>query len=230
MQIRLICLFILFSPNLFAQSYYTLVSASKTARNAIFINRGILTYPKHINAAYNAILTQSNVIDVSRLEKQILLQTQIQQPRCHPMEVVGGYNYLRTVSRGMTGCEGWGRIRQGGGYNGAHHIISKSTLEVLYKQKKENNTYLNYSDFQRNAPAIYHPFHNNKQFEAVFHDAARQLELYNKGGVSYVLSDFFVTINEINRRYGLPEYTPEMINRSLLEAKFWSDSYGLRWK
>lgn len=224
----LFVVFIFLFTNSFSQNTYTLVRASK-ALEGIVINRATITYPKHLNSAYNAILTQTNSIDVSRIQEQIILQTQIQQSRCHPMEVVGGYNYLRTVSKGMAGCEGWGRIRQGGGYNGAHHIISKSTLDVIFKQRKEK-TYLNYSDFQRNAPAIFHPFHNNKNFEHLFHDSPRQLELYNKGGVSYILSDFFFNINEINRRYGLPEYAPELINRSFIEAKFWADTYGLRWK
>lgn len=222
-------IFVFSFTNLFSQNFYSLIKSPKSLK-PIKISRTTFSIPTYSNYAYSAILTQTSQVNITRVNNQVMFQAYIAQQRVSPIEVSGGYNYLRTVSQSLSGESEWHRINASDGYNGVHHIISKSALAVIYKQRNRLDNGLTYEDFTRNAPSAFHPFHNNNEFFDIFHNAERQILIYEKVGVIGVLEDYFERVNVLNRKYGLPEYSDDMIARSLLEAKFWAKIHGLVWE
>lgn len=137
-----------------------------------------------------------------------------------PSRLVGPTNYLRGVSTRLKGRPGWERIGQSGGYNGAHHIVTRSVIKQISGKDGE---------IVNNAPSVFHPLHNNKSFDKDFHDHARQLELYREHGIRAIIIDFFERINAINEALGLPKYEQADIDKELIEAELWARHWGLKW-
>jgi hypothetical protein len=227
----IVCLvFLSFSFSGYAQNYYKVFKQAKQARNAIFISRSTICTQRTLKSAYNAVLSNSAQVNINQLERMIVLESVIKQQLAEPVRISGEYNYLKAVSQSFRADPQWVDVNKSDSYNGIHHIINKSVLEVIYKQRKDGSYLLNYNDFLNNSPAVFHPFHNDKQFSWYFHNHKRQYELYVKYGVKGVLLDFFTEINKLNELYGLPVYADEFIENNMLQAKFWSDSYGLKWE
>lgn len=232
MRIINLILLILFPSIAFSQNIYRV---TKATHNAILINRTTVVSPELSMWARWAISDKSNRILTSKVKKQIVLQSTIKQGVCFPTDVSGGYNYLKLVSREMKGCDGWENISKTKGYNGAHHIINKSVIEVICADIKVNARLrgeeidLNIDEVKNNAPAIFHPYHNRRGYEDVFHNFGEQIKLYYSVGVRGIIEDFFIRVNELNRAEGLPEYSEEFIEHTLKEAALWAKHYGLRW-
>lgn len=173
---------------------------------------------------------------MEKVKKQVILQTVINQPICKPEEVAGGYNYLRIAKSGMQNEEEWEEVACSSLYNGAHHIINKSVLEVIHTdlrfRARSHGKVLpfNLADVQNNAPAISHIYHNHPKYRHFFHDRDRQLRLYYSEGVFGVLNDFLKRVDEINCAEGLPLYSDDFKRTTLLEAELWAKHYGLKWK
>ena len=137
-----------------------------------------------------------------------------------PSRLVGPTNYLRGVSTRLKGRPGWERIGQSGGYNGAHHIVTRAVIKQISGKSGE---------ILSNAPAVFHPLHNNPNFEYMFHDHKRQLQIYENSGVEGVIIDFFDRANAVSKRLGLPLYNDEVIKQALLEGELWAKHWGLKW-
>ena len=61
---------------------------------------------------------------------------------------------------------------------------------------------------------MFHPLHNNPNFEYMFHDHTRQLQIYENSGVEGVIIDFFDRANAVSKRLGLPLYNDEVIKQA----------------
>lgn len=154
------------------------------------------------------------------LNSQKSIRATYTQHFTRPYKVVGPNSYLKGVARKFKGRKGWERIDQSGGYNGAHHIVTKSVLKELgYSNETLNNT-----------PSIFHPLHNSSAFNKDFHNHSKQLEIYRKSGIKGIIIDFFERINAINDVLGIPQYTQTEIEKELLEAELWARHWGLKWE
>lgn len=208
---------------------------AKATHSAILINRTTVVSPDLTLWARWAISDKSDHILTSKVKKQIALEATIKQGLCYPVEVSGGYNYLKLVAREMKGCDGWENISRTRGYNGAHHVMNKSVIQMIHSDMKISAKIqgkefdIDLSEMQANAPAVFHPYHNRQGYEDIFHDWKRQLQIYYHFGVKAVVEDFFQRVNELNRAEGLPEYPEEFIEHTLKEAALWAKHYGLYW-
>lgn len=136
----------------------------------------------------------------------------------HPTRIVGPNNYLKGLSRRVTGPQ-WSKIGKSGGYNGAHHIVTKSVI----KQLGGSNECIN------NAPSVFHPLHSSSSFENMFHDHERQLQIYEQSGIRGIIIDFFERANAVSGRLGIPVYNDDVIHQALMEAELWARHWGLKW-
>lgn len=204
---RVICLIVLLSVNCQAQNIYQF---SKYGKN--------LKVTRSISTTQNA-LARKVILTNKVLNSQNLRATYI-QPFVPPMQVVGGNNYLRGVSKQFSGRKGWEKINNVKGYNGAHHIVTKKTLKELGFE----------GDILSNAPSVFHPMHNNPYLVREFHNHERQVELYKQYGVKAIILDFFERINKLNKSFGLPVYEQAEIDKTLLEAELWAKHWGLKWE
>lgn len=230
---RLTILLLFVSVNCFAQNIYQVITKTP---EIIKVGRTVVVSPSTVPIAKNALFNRSEEILTEKVKKQVILQTVINQPICKPEEVAGGYNYLRIANREMHNEEGWEDVACSSLYNGAHHIINKSVLEVIYtdlrfRARTRGETLpFNLADVQSNAPAMFHIYHNHPKYRNFFHDRDRQLRLYYSKGVFGILDDFLRRVDEVNAKEGLPPYSEKFKQTTLLEAELWAKHYGLKWR
>ena len=231
MRLAIILLFL--ATNVYSQNLF---KAAGKGKNFINISRTTVVRSDMKSLAEAVLRDRSSNIIEQVVKQELILQTIIEQPFCSPEEVPGGYNYLRTVSKEMRAENFWKDIVDSDSYNGAHHIINKSVLEVIYKdleiRARQANTKLDFTfdEFQSNAPAVFHPFHNVTKYKHIFHNRERQLRLYYSEGVFGCVEDYFKQINEVNALKGLRLYDQEFKRTTLLETMLWARRYGLTWK
>lgn len=230
MKKLIFALFFFIFTNVYSQNFFTVLRRPKIKPKTLPIQRHTIATYNNLDYASKAILTKASNIDISYIKDKIILQTEIQQPLVHPLSVSGGYNYLRIVSQQFREEPNWKYINRSSGYNGVHHIINKSVLKIIYTENTKELNELLFTDFVNNAPAIFHPLHNDTRFSYIFHDCDKQIALYEDCGIKCILTDFFDEINIINESLGLPIYDEETIQNTLIEARFWAETYGLVWK
>ena len=177
----------------------------------------------------------------------IVIETEFAVPVFHnPYELYGSYRMLRmmtslakqpgAIAKGYH--QAWQKIKASQGYNGVHHIVNKSTLADIHgMMKKEARQQgkpftVSLKDMQGDAPGSLHPFHGNPAFTDFFHNKARQLELYERGGVELIITDYFYQLNLMNKQF--PQVAPKVPRSvrtgTLREARQWVHTYGLRWR
>lgn len=168
-------------------------------------------------------------IDVSYMVQDI------NQLKCRPEQIYGGYNYLKVCTNAMKGKE-WEGINKNNSYNGVHHLITVQTLKVLHKEsllayeEGKISLFPFFNEMVANAPGLFHQLHNNPAYRNIFHNSKVQLELYDTGGIKAILDDFFINIRKIqidNRFEQIPE---DVIKGTYLEAELWSEHFGLVWE
>ena len=181
------------------------------------------------------------------LRPEIHLLTRFEAPVLyHPSSLWGSYRYLRVLTK-LSQRPGavhpkyaseWKHIYQVTSYNGVHHIVNQRTLKSLYhsmrnkaKERKEP-FYIRLDEMMREAPASLHPYHGDPKYQEFFHNSARQLELYRKGGVRAIVTDYFVQLNKFHKADSqrVPAISQEIVNNTLLEARLWAETFHLRWK
>lgn len=248
-KLLFIIIFILNITNIYSQNIFNLAKPAKNIlrqiKYPVTIQRITVVETSRIESAVAAAVYQSqlrqqeqffinNLVNQQNVPMSLLTQ-EIKQFNCNPEKLYGGYNYLRTCSLILSGKE-WKHINKVDSYNGAHHIINVSTLKILYKEsvKSYNNGIIaNYpflKEMLNNAPAIFHQYHNNPMFTNIFHSQEIQLQLYNHFGVKGILDSFFRQIQKMNEINGIPPISDEIIIGTYLEAKLWTDYYGLKWE
>ncbi len=190
--------------------------------NRVKIRRTITVPPKQARLAQKVALNQSAIQRVETKVNRAVITTHIEQKLVRPMDVVGPNKYLRIASKVFKKKPGWKRLNSSVGYNGAHHIITKSVIREI------SNRYN--MDMLANAPSVFHPLHNSAEYTEVFHGHDKQLELYYTRGVKGIVDNFFKEINKINLEHGLPLYNKKFIEAEMLEAELWTRYWNLRWE
>lgn len=209
---RIAFILLLLTPNLYAQSIFHF-----TKGNALKVTRTIAVSSRNARLARRVL--EKRTTTAIRTQNGTLRATYKQQA-IHPTRVVGTNNYLKGVSKRFKGRPGWETIHKSRKYNGAHHIVTKYVIKELGFGK---------ADILNNAPSVFHPLHNHPDYIDIFHDHARQLEIYKQSGVRGVVIDFFERVNQLNKELGLPEYDEAVMEQALLEAELWAKHWGLKW-
>lgn len=164
----------------------------------------------------------------SRLERQIAVELLgSEQMRARyiqgvtiPSEVVGPNMYLRGIGNRFRKEEGWKDLWRSDGYNGAHHIVTRSVIQNIAGKRQL---------IVSNAPSVFHPLHNRPEYADVFHNHKRQLELYEKCGIKCVIEDFFERIEKVNNSENMLKYSEQSKKKIMLEAQLWAKHWGLKW-
>ncbi len=163
-----------------------------------------------------------------------------------PENLHGGYNYLRTLAKQarelgtIEPCYAqiWKKIADSRTYNGAHHIVNKSTLKEIHKDMKQKAEErglpfpISLTEMQNNAPAVFHRLHGTPEYKHIFHNNERQVGLYYTGGMKMVIEDFFYQLKELGFRQHSRELQipPAVQEATLAEAELWCKMFHLRWE
>ena len=164
---------------------------------------------------------------------QLVINKQIYQKiYLHPRDIYGPYNYDRVVakiSREIYRDKIWKNLNKTTSYNGVHHLIMKSTIELIYNDLKKSGIEVSLSEMQNNAPSIFHPHHGNPKYNYIFHDYEHQYELYKKHGMKILVLHQLTEIDLVNQLEGLEHFSEEYINGVLKEAELWCKYYNMNW-
>lgn len=201
----IVIVFLLLSSNLYAQNVFRFIGKG----SALKVTRTITTNQIYVNLARDILRAQglTNIRAISPTALQVTYRPGIVTPAI----VIGPNSYLKGVSRAFRGTKGWKKVNVGGGYNGAHHIVTKFVIQQI----GGNNEAI------RNGPSVFHPLHNKPEYVDIFHNHQRQLEIYKVGGIKGIVEDFF------NRA---PGFTDDEVKIMLLESELWSKHWGLKWQ
>lgn len=167
------------------------------------------------------------------LERKLLTQT-LKSPRT----IYGPYNYVRTFSKiskdedltSKKHLQDWKHINDVTGYNGAHHIVNKYTLKLIWEKQKQDGIKTNLDDMQKNAPAIFHPYHGDPRFKDIFHNPEQQLHDYEVFGMKIVIISLLAQIDAVGIEMGLSKMPEDYLIGILKEAELWSKTYNLVWE
>lgn len=187
-------LLVFLSINCYSQSFFRFIGKGRKLK----VERKIVT-----NVRYHALARKV-------MRSQTLTTLRPETVR-QPIRVVGPNNYLRGISKRFKGVEGWESVNKSGGYNGAHHIITRFVIREIGGS----------SECLNNAPSVFHPLHNHPEYIDFFHNHTRQLELYKQGGISAIMNDFFEKVGKY--------FTQAEKEQLMLEAELWAKHWGLKW-
>ena len=213
---RIVVILVLLSVNVYSQNCYQLLKSGCTK---LVVNRTITVKPIQVGLAQKVLERQAKRVVIKAQPEVIMLTGDYSSVVTQPSKVVGGHNYLKMAGQKLE-SQGF-NINGSGGYNGAHHIVTKSVIRELARHKPR---------IINNAPSVFHPLHADPRYVEVFHDHKRILEVYNSWGVKGVILDFFSRVNKVNELEGLPIYTDDVIETELLEAELWAKYWGLKWE
>jgi len=239
-----ILLLIFLSINLYSQNIISLGRSLKNLKPT-YIERTI-----HVNTArsfeaievarYQSLNHHTNwtftntTTNIDVHIKRILAEHTLKSPRT----IYGPYNYVRVFSKISKNEDlttnkhllDWKHINQTTTYNGAHHLINKYTLKLIYLEMKQEGINVSLTDMQKNAPAIFHPLHGDPQYKQYFHDYASQLYDYHHYGMKVTILNILANIDNIGIANGLPKMHNEYIIGILKETELWCKSYHLVWE
>lgn len=187
-------LLVFLSINCYSQSFFRFIGKGKKLK----VERKIVT-----NVRYHAL--------ARKVMRSQTLTTMCPETVRQPIRVVGPNKYLRGISKRFKGVEGWESVNKSGGYNGAHHIITRFVIREIGGS----------SECLNNAPSVFHPLHNHPEYIDFFHNHTRQLELYKQGGISAIMNDFFEKVGQ--------DFTQAEKEQLMLEAELWAKHWGLKW-
>jgi len=191
---RLAVILLLIGTTAYSQSFFRFIGKGRKLR----VERKIVTNVRYHNLARKVLNSQT--LTVTRPE-----------PLRNPSRVVGPNSYLKGISRRFKGQNGWGSINKANGYNGAHHIVTRFVIRELGGN----------SECVNNAPSVFHPLHNDLRYTNWFHNHQKQLELYQEGGISSIMTDFFDNVGK--------DFTDVEKEQLMLEAELWAKHWGFKW-
>lgn len=156
----------------------------------------------------------------------------------NPARVYGPYKYLKAYSRASNNpilvnekyIDNWKHINTTGYYNGAHHLINKSTIKRIYQDLKEQGEDVRLEEMQNNAPAIFHPLHGDQAYKDVFHDNEQQYYDYKRFGMKVTVASLLERIDEVNVSLGFEPYPAEYLDGVLKEAELWCKYWNIDWE
>ena len=117
-----------------------------------------------------------------------------------------------------------------GYYNGAHHLISKSTIKLIYLDLKAQGKEVSLNEMENNAPSIYHPLHGDQDYRNVFHNTEAQYYDYKRFGMKVTVASLLERIDELNVALGLGPYPLEYLDGVLKEAELWCKYWNIKWE
>jgi len=156
----------------------------------------------------------------------------------NPKKLYGPYGYLKTISSltkkhkelvRIEAYHDWHNIQNVQGYNGVHHLISKSTIAMIHADLKQKGIKVSLSEMQYNAPSIFHPLHGHPTYQEVFHDFEQQYHDYNRFGMKITVISLLERIDEINAKLGFPLMKERYLEGILSETELWCRTYGLNY-
>lgn len=133
--------------NIFSQSAFNIVKASKNSFKPSIVCRSITTQVANVGLAKEILRTQQVITkpvytNVSRKVciPEIRITYRFLTPQLtYPEKLYGGYNYLKLLSRlshnkliNKNFLHIWKNINKTQTYNGVHHIVNKSTLQEIH--------------------------------------------------------------------------------------------------
>lgn len=155
----------------------------------------------------------------------------------NPAKVYGPYKYLKAYSKASKNpllvnekyLDNWKHINTTGYYNGAHHLINKSTIKLIYLDLKAEGKDVRLEEMQANAPAIFHPLHGDKDYLEVFHNSEQQYHDYKLFGMKVVVIGAIEKIDRTSIDLGFEPYSIEYLEGVLKEAELWCKYWGCCW-
>lgn len=155
----------------------------------------------------------------------------------NPVRIYGPYKYLKAYSRASRNTllvntkylDNWKHINTTGYYNGAHHLINKSTIKLIYADLKAEGKSVRLEEMQANSPAIFHPLHGDMEYREIFHNSEKQYEDYKKFGMKVTVISALEQIDRVSISIGLPPYPKEYLEGVLKEAELWCKYYDMKW-
>nr|QGT50601.1 hypothetical protein Elusimicrob1349_0710 [uncultured Elusimicrobia bacterium] len=248
----------LFSCSAFAQSAYKIVQTGKAIRRlkASVVARTLQAPASQVALAKaTSELRSPRYLHTARINPkiaqvrvpQVVINTDFLVPKLgNPANIYGGYNYLKTITKlarkpqtvEPAYARMWNLIANDHAYKGAHNIVNKSTLKIIYEDMTEKYALagkifpVNLTEMQNNAPGIFHILHGNPHYQRVFHNAERQTAIYYEYGMKAVIEDFFETINRLSAESGgaVPGIPPSVMIGTYMEAELWCKTFHLRWE
>ena len=245
-----VVIFCCLSSNLFAQNLFRLIRPVVRKPFSVYqmpatIQRVTVVETRNIERAVRVATLQSAQRQQLELHQTAMkaypnvdvsyMVQDINQLKCRPEQIYGGYNYLKVCTSAMKGKE-WENINKNNLYNGVHHLITIQTIKVLHKEsllayeEGRISLYPFFNDMVANAPGLFHQLHNNPAYRSIFHNSEVQLELYNTGGIKAILDDFFINIQKIQIENRMEQIPEDVIKGTYLEAELWSEHFGLIWE
>lgn len=156
----------------------------------------------------------------------------------NPARVYGPYKYLKAYSKASNNpllvnekyIDNWKHINTTGYYNGAHHLINKSTIKLIYLDLKAQGKDVRLEEMQANAPAIFHPLHGDKDYLEVFHDSEQQYYDYKRFGMKVTVISLLERIDQVSMKLGLSPMPIEYLESVLKEAELWCKYWEINWE
>lgn len=154
-----------------------------------------------------------------------------------PVKIYGPYTYTKAFSRASSNpilvnekyIDNWKHINTTGYYNGAHHLINKSTIKLIYSDLKAQGKPVRLNEMQANAPAIFHPLHGNTDYSRIFHNSERQYYEYKRFGMKVVIISAIEDIDRASIELGFQPYPQEYLEGILIESQLWCEYWGIEW-
>ena len=156
----------------------------------------------------------------------------------NPARVYGPYKYLKSFSKASNNpllvnekyIDNWKHINTTGYYNGAHHLINKSTIKLIYLDLKAEGKDVRLEEMQANAPAIFHPLHGDKDYLEVFHDSEQQYYDYKRFGMKVTVISSLERIDQVSMKLGLSPMPKDYLEGVLKEAELWCKYWEINWE
>jgi hypothetical protein len=156
----------------------------------------------------------------------------------NPIREYGPYKQLKAISRASQNpllvndkyFDNWKHINTLGYYQGAHHLINKSTIKLIYKDLKAEGKDVKLNEMETNAPAIFHPLHGDQDFKNVFHNSEQQYYDYKRFGMKVLVISLLERIDEVGMKHGFTPFQQAYLEGVLKEAELWCKYYGMKWE
>lgn len=237
-------LLLLLPLDIFSQSAFNIVKASKNSFKPSIVCRSITTQVANVSLAKEILRTQQIITNPSYtyLNRKVCVPEvrvtyQFLTPQLtYPERLYGGYNYLKLISRMSRNklidknfLHIWKNINRTQTYNGVHHIVNKSTLQEIHLRANLKGK-VRLDEMQNNAPAVFHSLHGNPLYKDIFHNRDRQVETYFNYGMKVVIDDFFNEVSIASRKEGVRFFSKEVIENTYKEAHLWCNTFNCKWE
>lgn len=223
------------------------------AQNVVKLVRTLRWKPIALERTINTSISESfAAIDIAKRQApnnwyfdnngdriQVVLQKKLLEGSIKsPTTLYGPYIYLKQLPRLINDEKlfdekfksSWNKINKTQGYNGVHHLISKSTIKLIHIDLKSQGKKVSLSDMENNAPSIFHPLHGHPDCQKIFHNTEQQFFDYKRFGMKVTIISLLERIDKLNVSLGAQPYPEWYLEGVLKEAELWCKHYGIVWE